>query len=145
MATGPSTTFSANTKIKSAEVNQNFLDAFPAATTWSPTNTGFSVNPTQSAYYVVHGKLATVAVFTSVNGTSNSTAWTITNLPVTPAISMRFPTIAVYNNTFLQGEPGRIDIASGSTTATLYKTGDGTPWTASGDKGMGFLMTFPTT
>jgi hypothetical protein len=56
--TGPTYTFSPNTKIKSSEVNQNFLDAFPTATNYTPTWTTTSNpqpsygNASQESYYV---------------------------------------------------------------------------------------------
>lgn len=91
MSTAVTTTFSANTKIKSAEVNQNFIDVFPSNQTITAANVwqAASVNPvinngTLTAYWSQHGKIVHLAVYMIAGDTTTfgSGTWKFI-LPVT--------------------------------------------------------------
>ncbi len=57
----------------------NISGAFYSSGSFTPTWTGFSASPTQSATFSVNGNIATLnGIFT---GTSNATTMTLTNLP----------------------------------------------------------------
>lgn len=110
-----------------------------AYTTWNPGFTGFSANPgSVDATYVVIGKLAHVRA-SMTNGTSNTTGFTITGLPVAPRVGMNFISLVMNNGATATG---RIDITAGTTTMTLYATAAAGNWTASGNKNayLNFIM-----
>lgn len=104
---------------------------------WTPSFTGFSVNPTSvEAKYSLIGKNCRVQVIMAA-GTSNSTSTTVT-LPfaATSEISRQEGVVpVVVDNGVTQSTPGRIIILTGSNTATIAKTSTGAAtWTASGSK-----------
>lgn len=90
MSTGPTNTFVANTRAKSAEVNQNFSDCFPTAamTAYVPTWEGSITNPnigngTLAGSYEQHGKWVIFEVHFIFGGTSaNGTGTYYWGLPV---------------------------------------------------------------
>lgn len=105
---------------------------------WTPTLTGFSVNPTiVVATYIQFGKLVLVN-YEQNAGTSNATGLTI-SAPVTAATranaiwGTRLRT--VYDNGAYSTGPGVATIASGASTIGLYFNQNGsTLWTNSGAK-----------
>lgn len=142
------TTFTANTKIKSAPVNANFAGladgteiaagaiAFSklAATAWSsftPSTTGFSGTPTESGRYIQFGKLV-VGVY-AVTGTSNATTLTFT-LPVAAQANDRYIGIAITDNSAATTTTGYFSFAAGSTTCTVKKDLADNAFTGSGTK-----------
>lgn len=104
-------------------------------TTWTPTFTGFSVDPTVSASYRIEGKKLFIHMTTTANGTSNATTFTITNLPVAPVYQTIRLCYITNNNV---PAAGRYVITAGSTTMTFSATPAAGAFTASGGKGAGF-------
>ncbi len=106
---------------------------FPQWFNYAPTYTGFSANPTGTGRFTIQGKSVTVALTTG-NGTSNSTAFTLT-LPVASANSLQVGALAYStDNGTGQLNSGRIDTTASSATATVYKDLQGNNWTAAGNK-----------
>lgn len=110
-----------------------------AYTSFSPGFTGFSVNPTVVARYKQIGKTVFVFIESTSGGTSNATGFTITGLPVTSATtSSSVPTRFCSGIGQDSGVLTQVtfDIASNSTTITLYKgvSTTATSWTNSGTK-----------
>jgi hypothetical protein len=103
-------------------------------TAWTPTITGFSVNPSGIYRYIRTGNKVTVAITQWTNGTSNSTAFTIT-LPFTAATisNMYWLTMVQTVDNGTSGV-GQAQVASGSNILTLYRDAGGNAWTASGNK-----------
>lgn len=133
----------AETKILRTEFDPNATNSVNVIA-WTPTPTGFSANPTMAAFYCEEGKVVDIWFDCSGGaGTSNSTGFTITNLPRTPSTNMMFPMTRVIDNGVTKAAAGRIDIAASSTTATLYVDGAATAWTASGNKAAFFHIRFP--
>lgn len=102
-------------------------------TTWTPGFTGFSANPgSVDATYYQNGKFAHIRM-SATSGTSNATSFTITGLPVAPRTAVNIIGLVQNAGATLVG---RMDIAAGGTTITLYAnaTGAGGSWTASGNK-----------
>lgn len=129
--------FVPNTKAKSEEVNRIWSKDW---TTWTPGFTGFSVNPTTSyALYAIFGNLAFVAYKSSADGTSNTNAFTITGLPVTPLYNQSFPLTAAVNGGAVINT-GAVYATASSTTLDLYTTHAGGGWTTSLGKGAGWLF-----
>lgn len=112
--------------------------ALGASSSWSPTHTGFSANPTNVvARYWRIGKLV-ICSYSAVAGTSNTTGYTIT-LPVTAATitnavwAVRLAT--VFDNSAYSTSPGIAQVVSAGTTAQLLFNQNGsTLWTGSGTK-----------
>lgn len=106
--------------------------------TWVPTLTGFSSDPTNTAYrYMVDGNLCRIVQFRQATaGTSNATGFTAT-LPltaktVTNAVWL-MPAVATDNGTDLTSFASA-QIASAGSVITLYKDPSGAAWTGSGNK-----------
>lgn len=73
--TAPTYTFSPNTKIKSSEVNQNFLDAFPTGQSYTPTWASSGTQPvigngSITGRYFQHGKLGWANINLSIGSTT---------------------------------------------------------------------------
>lgn len=102
--------------------------------TWSPTITGFSSNPTGVYRYSKVGKQVTLFINQLTNGTSNSTAFTISlPFPAATITNMAWSNIMQSVNNGVSGI-GWCTILSGGTTINLYRDADGNAWTASGTK-----------
>src|SRR3990167_4574068 len=125
---GQQLTIAANAAIAMTKL-ANFTDW----TAWTPSYTGFSVNPTATAMYMQIGKLVIAYYLTTAGGTSNSAAFT-TTLPAAANKVMQYPTGAIGDNTAVVSVAGRLDTAANSTTLTAYKDMGGTGWTTSGTK-----------
>jgi hypothetical protein len=110
--------------------------------TWSPTLTGFSVNPPNASYsYAQVGKSVMLNI-AALGGTSNSNAVTFT-LPVAAATRTNNVVNAwcrAQDNGVIGTNPGLVEFSSAATVATVYKDHSGGAWTASGTKG--FRCTF---
>lgn len=114
---------------------------FPKVSTYTPTWTGFSVDPTTSASYVKVGKLVTVWLTVSVAGTSNATTCTVT-LPSTSAV-------AATQICFIQNggssNSGRLTIAAASNIVTGFPNdggGSASSWSNTLGKYMQFTLTY---
>lgn len=88
-------TFSANTKIKSSEVNQNFVDAFPVGAAWTPTiaSTGGAVisSPSTNGRYLRHGGLCSFTLDATFSIASATATYISFTLPISTSA-----TIAVF-------------------------------------------------
>lgn len=108
---------------------------FPEVFNWSPTQTGFSANPSGGVYqFRLDGVACTVFIRQPNNGTSNATTFTMT-LPIaaktlTDAIYMGYG-IVVDNGG--GATRGRFEVPTASSTLSIY-TLDGSAFTASGGK-----------
>jgi hypothetical protein len=104
---------------------------------YTPTFTGFSVDPVVIAHYANLGGMVNLWITPSVHGTSNATSLTFT-LPIATAntISQQLVSARVTDAGASQSQPGLVVLTANSTTATVYKTSQasGTSWTASGSK-----------
>lgn len=130
--------------IQNGAVNDSKLDASAGAIagawqTWTPTLTGFSSNPANTSYrYRKVGKTVELALSQGTNGTSNSTAFTI-SLPFTAATITNMtwvspPALVVDNGTFSTSVLGVGFINSGATTMIVSRDANGAGFTASGGK-----------
>ena len=122
----------------------NTAVGLPGGWNWAPTLTGWSANPTNSAYRVsTSGRRADVMVDQGTAGTSNGTGITI-SAPFTAATV----TNGFWGNVFWEGRdngavlaaPGRVFIGSAGTVFTVNKDLAGGNWTAANGKSVGFSM-----
>lgn len=132
-------TFSANTKIKSSEVNQNFTDCvspYTAHTLFASGATGFSSLPTDLSYYTVMGKFCMVNLL--IAGTSNAAGVNFTiNLPVGTAVKQFDAVVRITDNGSALTTPGLVESGAGATTAGVYKDMAATgTFTAANTKGV---------
>lgn len=106
---------------------------------WTPTLTGFSANPSSAVYrYYKIGKTVYITISQPNNGTSNSTALTV-SLPFTAATVTNHQWLApvmqpVNSGSTNSTNPGLAIIASGGTVATFYRDSNGNTWTNTGGK-----------
>lgn len=111
--------------------------AEPLAGTWVPTFTGFSVDPTMTARYVVIGKFCFFWVTATGHGTSNATtAGKTMTLPFTSysGTSQSVIIARLTDSGTAQSAPGLGIIASNSNVMTVYRNSTTTTtWTASGN------------
>src|ERR1051326_1645207 len=99
------------------------LSDYTPGTDWSGSVgfTGFSSNPTvTTARYGIIGKMAWIFLDLSA-GTSNSSSFTVTGLPVTPNVNARQACVAIDNGT-QQSTSGMASVTAGSTTITFGKS-----------------------
>lgn len=115
---------------------------FPHHFNYSPTPTGFSVQPTFTAKFNVTGRRCTVMFATTVNGTSNTTGFTVP-LPITAAAG---PDMMQGGNT---GNDNGVyqtnvlaQVLTGGTVINLYPAGGSALWTAAGGKGANFNVSY---
>jgi len=111
---------------------------FPDFFAWAPTQTGFSVAPTAAAKISVHGTIIYISLLTSVAGTSDQAGYYITNLPVTPAVSMQQNCTEQYNNGGSLPDPGMLIFTAASNTLDIRKDLGGVGWTAANGKYVNF-------
>lgn len=113
---------------------------------WTPTFTGFSVDPTIAhARYTTIGKTCTIWL-RATGGTSNATTFTFT-LPFTVSANITtdnsFP-IRAQDNSVLGATPGLARISASSNVVSLDTNYNSGAWTASGGKGVICSFSFPT-
>jgi hypothetical protein len=110
--------------------NARFQQAW---STWVPSWTGFSANPTVGfANYIQVGKLITAYISISAAGTSNNTAHTVT-LPVSAKNIVQIGVGLAMDNGTYTATGGSIITRAGSTTADIYINQAVGAWTASGN------------
>ena len=119
---------------------------FPGWFNWTPTLTGFSADPTNTAYrFKIEGRKCTVMVAQTTNGTSNATGFTIT-APVTAATvtngSWGTPSTIIVDNTAIPTTPGLVWLQSASNSIVLYKDMALGAWTNSGGKRAYFTLDY---
>ena len=106
-----------------------------AWTSFTPATTGWSGTPTTFGKHAQIGKTKYVKLF--VNGTSNATTATITNLPAA-LINTTNADVQAYFRAIDNGSagtsPGSAYIAPNSTTVQLFKDSAHGNWTGSGNK-----------
>jgi hypothetical protein len=104
---------------------------------WSPSFTGFSVNPSGGLYYYqIIGKIVIVTIKMPSNGTSNSSGFTI-SLPVTAVTRTNAEWVGnaqIVDNGSVPSTPGLMDITSGGTTMSILRDYAGNAFTSSGGK-----------
>ena len=117
-------------------------------TNYVPVWTGFSVDPTVGyARYLKIGKTCIVTVFCTANGTSSSTATTVT-LPFAASsdVVQVGLIVALANNGSVQTTPGFLVTRVGSNVADLYINAAAGAWTAgSTGKRASFTLIYHTT
>lgn len=120
----------------------------PAASTWTPTVTGFSANPTNGVFtYQKIGRLCTLFISGGVAGTSNATTYTY-SLPFTAATRTNMEWKASlaqgYNSGAYLTANGLMKIVSAGTVVNLYTTQGEGAWTGSGGKVASGTITYET-
>lgn len=128
---------SANISISKIDLD----DGGSAWTAWTPTPTGFSGTPTVTGSYMQIGK--TVFLSCGVDGTSDATTFTITNLPVAPK-SDYYGVAGSTKNLSFGAEAGTFYIAAGTTKVVCYpsNTHSAAGWMNSGNKLMHFNIVY---
>lgn len=128
--------------LANAAISANFYSydinpqGYPGWFNWTPTLTGFSVNPTNTLYkFNAIGNRIQILYRQGTNGTSNLSTKTYT-LPVACVTLTGYvvvaPTLFVDNG--VQGStPGMVTISNGATTASIFTTWASGTWTASGN------------
>jgi hypothetical protein len=119
---------------------------YPGWFNYSPTLTGFSVNPANAVYrFSLNGKTCTLVQRNGTAGTSNATGFTVT-LPVTAATITNHAwgcaSGYLMDNSAAQSSPGLVSIASAGTVVTLYKTLAASAWTGSGTKSCDYQIVY---
>jgi hypothetical protein len=117
------------------------VGSVPKTGSFAGTPTGF--NPSLAPvtiHYVVNANLVTLSI-PFINGTSNSTFFTITGLPANlQPVTARaaYPIATAYDNgNPIGGALAQFDAGSG--TITLLKSGGSFPWTNTAAKGLGYI------
>lgn len=128
----------AGTGIKVSSLTVDGYNVLGAWYPWTPTYTGFSVDPTPTyAKYQRIGKTVCVILNTNGNwGTSNANSFTIT-LPVATAQTIYSPVLPCLNNSVWDACMLQF---SGSTASVLRMTG--TVWATSGSKDVQINMCY---
>jgi hypothetical protein len=113
---------------------------------WTPTFTGFSVDPVGSYRYIRVGKLCTLFVRMTTGGTTNATAITL-SLPMQAAAvgtgwAWMNPLAVTVDNGVTQTTPGRAQIVTGGSVATLFKDTALGAWTNGGVMSVTFQLTY---
>lgn len=123
----------------------DYPKGFPLWMNYTPSFTGFSSIPTAESRFSVVGRLCTVTHYETANGTSNSTAFTV-SAPIKCASvgNAYFVTnsVVVFDNGVGLTTSGRVLIAPGGTTFSLYKDPLGNVFTASNGKRASFTMSY---
>lgn len=109
----------------------------PASTVWVPVLTGFSADPASGLYFYTQiGKWVCLVIKQPNNGTSSTTAFTIT-LPVTALTRTNASWTGsgqIVDNGTVATTPGLLEIVSAGTQLGVYKDFAGGAWTGSGNK-----------
>jgi hypothetical protein len=122
------------------DVAYSFIEnpfGYPDWFVWSPTATGFSGSPTTDGSIRITADTAFVHV--RVDGTSNATTFTVTNLPVAPNGTLGANALGAMNGTTIDNgvtltTPGRATINDASTTMTFRSDTSIGAWTAANNK-----------
>lgn len=115
---------------------------FPQWFNYAPTWGGFSSAPTvANAVFTITGRMVTVVVNCSGNGTSNATTLTCT-LPIAAAYAGRGVAGYAVNNGSALTVAGRIYVAAASNTMYAYTNMGTGAWTNSGAKRLDFCLTY---
>lgn len=133
----------ANAAITDYEISREVSPVgFPAQFNYTPTFTGFSVDPTNFiSRGRVDGNYMSLDFKAATSGTSNATTCTLTapiaskNLTNAEWAALMFDTV---DNTTVLGIPGVAVIAPNTTTINCYPTTARGLWTALNNKRMGF-------
>jgi hypothetical protein len=108
---------------------------------YTPVWSGFSSDPTVGrAVYFRVGKMCTVHLNATANGTSNATSMTVT-LPFASKFHNPQPALVV-NNGATGTSFGRVDPLTSSSVANCYTSAGAAAWTASGGKRISFCITY---
>lgn len=116
----------------------------PGVTTWTPTFTGFSANPTYVATYFRIGNMVTATLRCTADGTSNATGFTVTS-PLTAVTRTSAQWSARCHGANSNGvHQADVDvlIASAGTVFTLQVADVVTGWNAAGNKKANFTITY---
>jgi hypothetical protein len=118
---------------------------FPGIFSWTPTFTGFSVDPTTVSCKFKMDTYGLYCEILATGGTSNANAFTITappgiTLPVNSTIGLVF--ITIDNGAAITTTPGKL-ITDASNRYTITKDFPGNAWTTSGTKGARFIGVHP--
>lgn len=124
-------------------ISKTALGTYTAATTWVPTWTGVSVAPTGVGIKAQIGNMGFIGWTTTGAGTSDNTAFYITNLPFTPSTNFSGLTNRVYNNGGLLTSPGLAVFTGSSATLEFKKDIAGAAWTAANGKYVDFGIWYP--
>lgn len=100
--------------------------------TYTVTATGYASAVTGTARYVQVGSLVTLQV-PQLSGTSNAETLTLTGLPVALQPTQAAEQVVAVQDAGLTRE-GRLSVAAGSSTMTVYPNVVGNSWTTSGTK-----------
>jgi hypothetical protein len=115
---------------------------FPQWFNYAPTWGGFSSAPTvAAAVFCIVGRMVTVVVNCSGNGTSNATTLTCT-LPIAAAYAGRGAAGYAVNNGSVLTVAGRIYVVAASNTMYAYTDMETGAWTNSGAKRLDFCLTY---
>lgn len=119
--------FSPNTRIKSAEVNQNYTECvspFTVWTAWVPVFAGFAADPTlNEARYTQLGKTVIVVWTGNANGTKSGVTGTITmTLPVAPKYNQSFANLIGYYSAGFRMLAASITAASTTMTVGILNS-----------------------
>lgn len=132
-------------RLKSERENANENAGYVSGT-WTPTFTGFSVNPTSVvARYIQIGKLCVAMVVMGGAGTSNATGFTV-SAPIQAATvaGMTWMGVCAYAQDNSAGISGAYaQIASAGTVFTLNKA-TGAVWTGANGKLADFTILYET-
>ncbi len=115
--------------------SSDVLRSHPIYIKYTPTLTGFSVNPTTiNNYFFVQGRVCFVSGFNS-GGTSNATTFTAT-LPITASAfgNSVYSWARVQDNGTFATTPGMARIDTAGSVINLFKDQNGAAFTASGTK-----------
>jgi hypothetical protein len=119
---------------------------FPQWFAWTPSWTGFSVNPTTTARFMLVGRKCTVVVRCTANGTSNATSLTITNAPVTSANvgtgMFWYAAGSGVDNGTAPTTPARVFIGNNTATIEANRDFSAANWTSSNGKAVSFALTY---
>lgn len=117
---------------------------FPGWFSWTPVWSGFSVNPTTVARFMLEGSKVTVCVRSSSTGTSNANTLTLT-APLTSKTIANMAWVVIpisMDNGVASATADFCLITSNSSTIVAYKAGSTTGWTTSGGKSVSFTLTY---
>lgn len=142
--TGGSDYSIANAEITDFEVSESEQPlGFPQAFNWSPTYTGFSVNPQAVCRFKTLGRSCHIAVHTYTNGISNSNLYYMT-APITAAgvSNMIWGNTAwrVTDNGAVRSEQGVVLLSAFNTTIAIEPQCNIANWTNANGKGASYEL-----